>query len=348
MQLVESGKINLDSAITHYISSFKLNDPRASKITVRQVLHQTSGLSDHVFPEMKFGQQPATLENAIARLKTVKLASDPGQKFHYHNPNYQILALLVQVVSKENFSDYLQNHIFKPLRMQHTVNVSNTQDFYKKNEGDFSKGHIFLFNQPVKMTKLDWFVDGPAGMVSTVNDMANWLMLQLNTGNFEGTQLLSSNGIQVMHSPPPGVQSSYGIGWIANGPNNLYHSGILWTYQAEQILVTNKDYGIVVLFNSGLNAFQDYHSFVQGISGILNNQNPEVSFFSIGFYNILIGIFILITIILGIRSLFRLGKWKEKYKKRPQWQSWLRLIVRLLPLALLIAIPQIIAFMEGF
>jgi len=50
LQLADSGLIDLDKPVTHYIPNLKINDNRIDLITIRQLLNQTSGFSDNTFP----------------------------------------------------------------------------------------------------------------------------------------------------------------------------------------------------------------------------------------------------------------------------------------------------------
>ncbi|MDB5120062.1 MAG: hypothetical protein JWN56_1280 [Sphingobacteriales bacterium] len=341
LQLADSGKLNLDSDIGYYLPSFPL---KTTKITVRQLLNQTSGLSDKVFPEMEFKIQPYDLEASIQRLSNVRLTNKPGDKFNYHNTNYQILAKLVEVISAEEFSNYLHKHVLMPLQMNHTFSYAHTKDFYAGK--DLSEGHAFVLGYPLRIKELDWFVEGSAGMVSSVNDMAQWLMVNLNNGNYNGNQLLSRTGINAMRTPPD-HRSSYGMGWITDRSGNLNHSGILWTYQSEQLLMTKQGYGIVILFNGGLNAFQDYNSFVRGISTILNNQTPESLVLPTIFYEALVCVSIIISLFYGIRRLNRLKAWHEKFCKVSIFRLYFKLLLRLFPITILLFIPYLFTALSG-
>lgn len=347
MQLAESGRLDLDRPITQYIPSFQLNDPRGSTITARQLLNHTSGITDTVYPDMTVKPQPDSLGDVVQRLLAVTLHNDPGKEYHYNNTNYQLLAWIVEGVSKEKFPDYLQRHIFNPLEMHSTLDVSNTNQFEHSN---LSKGHYLLFGKPIAAAEPEWFVEGAAGMVSTVNDMAKWLIVQQNKGKYNNAQLLSSEGIRSMHTPT-GPSNSYGLGWeiskSEDGKKQIQHGGILWTYKAEELLLPDQGLGIVILFNSGLNAFVDYYSFVSGLSGILTNHPPEDSFLTNNLMEIGMGTLIVITVIMGIRSLLRLNKWEEKYKHRAQWQTIFYLLLKLVPLYVMIFLPQIITFIGG-
>ncbi|MDJ1499614.1 serine hydrolase domain-containing protein [Xanthocytophaga agilis] len=346
MQLVDAGKINLTLPVAHYLPTFHINDPEGAKITVAQLLYQTSGLSDLGFPDMKL-DQPHSLERAMVNLQQAHLTNNPGQKYHYYNPNYQILARLIEVVGKEDFSNYLKKHIFDPLHMNHTVNVTHTQEFYTKTGGNLAKGYYSLFGTSLPKEEQDWFVSGSAGMVSTVNDMSNWLRLQLNNGTIDSTQLLSTKGIRILHTPPTGVKSNYAMGWKAGNNGELSHGGILWTYQSEQTLLTKEGYGIVVLCNNGINAFQDFHGFMEGIITLLRNQPIGASGISNNGYAMLSILAIGIALGMGIYRLYRSSKWIVNYSKGSKWRSWFVLSLRLIPCCLLIFMPHLIAFASG-
>ncbi|GAB3551038.1 serine hydrolase domain-containing protein [Spirosoma fluminis] len=346
MQLVDAGRISLDAPIVQYVPSFSLEDKRGQSITIRQVLHQTSGLADTGFPELAVHQQPATLEEATAQLNRARLVSEPGKQFHYHNPNYRLLAKIVESVSHESFPDYLQRHIFKPLRMAHTRDVSATTSFYTDSDR-IEKGHIFVLGKPLAMGEPDWFVEGAAGMRSTVNDMAHWLSLQLAHGRVGSTQLLSQQSMTLMHTPPLNTSMHYGMGWIVGPDSSLYHSGILWTYSAEQLLLTKDGYGVVMLFNSGLNPYINYHSFLQGVADILAGQELEVPTFPDWVLPLCVGLILILFIGLAIRRLLRIGCWRHRYQQRAVWRSWLFLLVRLLPLITLLLLPSLLTAISG-
>ncbi|GGP06457.1 serine hydrolase domain-containing protein [Nonomuraea glycinis] len=80
MQLAEKGNVALDQPVRGYLPELTMADPRAAQITVRQLLHQTSGMADSAFREKSL-PQPETLQGAVARLSTARLAADPGTVF---------------------------------------------------------------------------------------------------------------------------------------------------------------------------------------------------------------------------------------------------------------------------
>ena len=344
MQLAEAGKVNLDSGIRQYIPSI---GHKADRITVRQLLNQTSGFSDIVYPELSFYKQPENLEAVIENLSKVELASKPGEKFHYHNPNYQVLAKLVEAASGDDFSHYLRNNIFTPLQMKHTAAASNTKNFYSLPAADLPLGYASIFGYRHKMRELNWFVKGSAGMISTADDMAHAIIMYLNKGNFKGTHVLSPKEIETMQTPPGRTTNGYGMGWFITDKNNFSHTGILWTSQSEQLIMTKQGYGIVILFNSGLNAFQDYSSFTRGIADILNHKDPEVSSIPTIAYEIFTLLLVIVALLSGVRRLGRMKNRQDKFRRRSNFQTRFRMALRLLPLIIFLFIPQLITLISG-
>ncbi len=116
MQLVDAGKLALDDTVYARLPEFRIADPFGADITIRQLLDQTSGLADRQVPDLS-RPQPTTLAEAATSLHSARLVADPGTEFNYHNPNYQVAARLVEVVSGEGFNDYLRENVFEPAGM---------------------------------------------------------------------------------------------------------------------------------------------------------------------------------------------------------------------------------------
>lgn len=127
MRLVEAGQVSLDNPVRSYLDDFRLADRRGAGITVRQLLNQTSGLTDAEFPESRRPRPPRSLQEAVAQMHVAHLDHDPGTRWQYHNPNYHVVARLVEVVSGEQFATYLRRHVLDPLGMTTTTIVDDTR-----------------------------------------------------------------------------------------------------------------------------------------------------------------------------------------------------------------------------
>ncbi|MEO7213347.1 serine hydrolase domain-containing protein [Mucilaginibacter sp.] len=347
LQLVEEGKIGLDNPVIKYMPGWLPNVPQRGNITVRHLLNQVSGLGDTGYAEFTLDKQPTTLDAAIKNMDRANLISAPGKQFHYHNPNYQVLAKIVEAVSHEEFAKYLQEHIFNPLQMANTYDVANVDEFFRAPH-NLPKGNLYLLGRPLAYTEPGWFIAGDAGIASTAKDMARWLSFQLKAHGADTGQVLKGGSLKIMQTPPRGGASTYAMGWHANTDAHiLYHSGIMWTYSSQEILLTDKGYGIVVLINGGLNNLTDYYSFLQGIQDILNNKEPETGTFPRWLYTVLMIMALCIILFLGIRRLRRVRQWYQNYKSRAPWKTWLYTALRLGPFALLLLVPYLLTLISG-
>jgi CubicO group peptidase (beta-lactamase class C family) len=120
MQLVEQGKIGLDDPISKYYAAA----PQAwSKVTIRHLLTHRSGipsftdLPDFLNEQVRMDRTPDEL---IALTRDKPLKFEPGTSYEYDNTGYVILGWVIEKVSGQSYADYLRDHLFKPLGMDHT------------------------------------------------------------------------------------------------------------------------------------------------------------------------------------------------------------------------------------
>jgi CubicO group peptidase (beta-lactamase class C family) len=100
MQLVESGKIDLEAPLIRYLPYFRLADERYRAITIRQMLSHSSGIpdvNDYHWDKPEFDD--GALERYVRSLAAKKLTFPPGAKFGYSNPAYETLGDVIAKVS---------------------------------------------------------------------------------------------------------------------------------------------------------------------------------------------------------------------------------------------------------
>jgi len=347
MQLVEAGKINLDSPLQTYLPEFTLADPAlAAKITIRHLLNQVSGLSDVGFPDELQVSQATTIGDRITSLSQARPVAFPGSQFHYFNPNYEVLARVVEVVSQQPFSAYLQTHIFTPLQMSRTLNPTTSADAFQ-GANNMAQGHLMAFGLPFAYPEMSGYVGGSSGIISTAEDMANYLIFQTNSGQFKETKLLSESSVALMHTPPKTIGSSYGMGWFKgseNGEPAIEHNGMLSTFYTEVVLLPKEKYGIALLYN--INAWPLSAAFPQiktGLIQLLKDGQPAAGGFSITLWGIAIALLMFIGVMLAIRSLLYLPQWRQAIRRTPGWRVWLGIGCTFLPAFFLLVLPWLLA-----
>ena len=120
--LAEDGKLSLDDPVRKYIPELP---EYAAPITIRQMLHHTSGLRDWGNVAWIGGWPRGTriythdhVLDILARQEALNFA--PGTRWSYSNSGYNLAAILVSRVAGEPFADFTRKRIFEPLGMTRT------------------------------------------------------------------------------------------------------------------------------------------------------------------------------------------------------------------------------------
>ncbi|HEX8727934.1 MAG TPA: serine hydrolase domain-containing protein [Ktedonobacterales bacterium] len=247
MQLVESGKVDLDAPVQRYLPWFRVADPQASaKITVRSLLNHTSGLPQKADTFLWTDQDDGVLERSVRYLKTVALARPIGS-FGYSNANYQILGLIVQTVSGQSYEAYVQQHIFAPLDMQ----TSYTSQQEAQQHG-MATGYRWWFGVPIPATMPFLRSELPAGfLISSAQDMSHYLIALMNGGQYQGHSILSPQGIDFLQTQSAGIP--YGNGWelaTFNGRALVNQDGATANYQASVFFDPKARVGVFIAANA--------------------------------------------------------------------------------------------------
>jgi CubicO group peptidase (beta-lactamase class C family) len=259
MQLVEAGKVELNAPVQRYLPWFHLADRAASsQITVQHLLNHTSGLSmlqgQQILSELDEG--PHATESQLRALATAKLSSPAGEKFAYNNTNYNLLGSIIEAASGESYPDYVQEHIFDPLEMWHSY---FSKAVAQKN--NLAMGHRYWFGIPIPTPNLPQPIGSlPSGqLISCAEDLAHFLVAQLNAGRYGNVQILSDAGIDEMHRGTIEMTvmgfsiGEYGMGWesrVEADTTLVSHSGIVPEFGAFAGLVPEQKKGIVLLYNA--------------------------------------------------------------------------------------------------
>ncbi|MFF2086943.1 serine hydrolase domain-containing protein [Nocardia sp. NPDC058176] len=268
LQLVEAGAVALDDPVVQHLPEFASADPRADRITLRNLLDHSSGMSDTTFPEGEL-RQPESLRAAVASASEAELAADPGEQHMYHNPNYWVAARLVEVVSGLPFATYLDSRILGSLGMNSTVAVDNWRDAVP----GLVDGHNRFLGITWPRSEPDRFVAGSAGMVSTADDLARWMLLNLGDTSRE---ILSPAGISELHRPSA-PDGHYALGWDnpPGQPRQISHSASSFTSTATMVLLPDSGVGIAVLSNSRVALESDTEAIMEDLIALALGESPR-------------------------------------------------------------------------
>ena len=119
MHLVEQGKLDLKANVSDYLPWFKVYyKDKLEKITVEQVLHHTTGIPWNTISLIPESTSEDALEQTVKKVVGVELSEKPGEVHEYATIHYDILALIVQEITKIPFETYMQDNIIAPLGLQ--------------------------------------------------------------------------------------------------------------------------------------------------------------------------------------------------------------------------------------
>jgi CubicO group peptidase (beta-lactamase class C family) len=329
MQLVEAGKVDLDAQVRRYLPWFRVADARASaEVTVRHLLNHTSGLptSSGEVQLADFDDRPEATERQARALSTLELNRPVGAAWEYSNANYSLLGLIIEAASGEAYPDYVQNHVFTPLEMRHTYTSRAEAE-----RNGVAVGHQYWFAMPFAAPDMP-IPQGSlpaAGLISTSEDMARYLLALLNGGRRGDAQVLSGAGVDELHRGAADIRTmgfslgQYAMGWVVDkiGPTKLvWHTGTLPHFGAYMALLPEQKKGVVLLLNAchhWMNPVQT--EFGGGLAALLAGEQPATRRF--GFIpwalraQLLIPAFQTIGVVATLR---RLHRWRLDPGRRPE------------------------------
>lgn len=261
--LVDEGKIKWDDKVTQYLPEFKMyNDYVTQEFTIRDLLTHRSGLGLGAGDLMIWPDgHDFTPKDIIKNIHYLKPISGFRTKYDYDNLLYVIAGEVVAKVSGKSWCDFIEERIMKPLHMNNSAaswsrlkDTTNTIAPHVPTNGKLEiipryTNHIF---------------DAAAGIYSSVNDLSQWLILQMNNGKYGDNQQLFSEEqhdemwkpqtIMPLNNTKPYTTlfRNYGLGWRledVNGHLQVSHTGGLDGIVTQTLMIPDIKLGIIVLTN---------------------------------------------------------------------------------------------------
>jgi CubicO group peptidase (beta-lactamase class C family) len=263
MQLVEQGKINLDTDVNQYLKDLKVPATFAQPITLRNIMTHTTGFEDgavgYLFAASDKDLIP--LREFLAKHMPTRVRpptqdfSNGGVNASYSNYATALAGHIVENISGLSFDEYIEQNIFKPLNMTHSTFreplsaplAAHMSGGYEFENGEFTKkGFEFIHSV------------GPAGALSaTAHDMAQFILAHLQGGAVGEARILKPETVALMHSrvmsPDPSL-NGHALGfyetWI-NGRRVIGHGGDTLHFHSALSLLPEANVGLFVSVNTG-------------------------------------------------------------------------------------------------
>jgi CubicO group peptidase (beta-lactamase class C family) len=253
MQLVEQGKLNLDRDVNDYLD-FKIPSTFPNPITLRNVMTHTPGFEETVQELfVKDAKDLKPLSDYVKEHLPVRIFP-PGTTPAYSNYATTMAGYIVQRVSGQDYFDYIDEHILKPLAMTHSTFRQPLPDSFKSM---MSKGYD-VASQPPK--DFEYVEAAPAGSSSVSGmDMTHFMIAHLQNGRYQAAQILKPETAQLMHSrqfenlPEMNAMCLGFYEETRNGHRIIGHAGDTEYFHSDLHLIPDAQLGFFISYNSAGN-----------------------------------------------------------------------------------------------
>lgn len=203
--LVEGGRLDVDAPVQQYVPAFP---EKRWPISTRQVAGHVAGIRHYDQGEFLSAVRYETVSDGLAIFADDSLLFEPGERFSYSSYGWNLVSAVVEGASGESFLPYMEEHVFGPIGMAHTIAdhtdsiIPHRTRFYERGDG----GRVF--NAPYVDNSYKW---AGGGFLSTPSDL-----VRFGFAHFDGG-FLSSETIAELWTPlttNDGESTGYGIGWF--------------------------------------------------------------------------------------------------------------------------------------
>lgn len=245
--LVQDGKVDLDQDIRKYVPAVPAFGKE--RITVRQLLHHTSGVRDcyEVLRAAGWRWDDAfTYDDCMQVAVSLKApAFAPGTQYSYSNTEYVLLQAVVAEVSGKSFPQWATEHVFKPIGMDSTFFVEDRSKVVRNTAAPYSRQEDGFHR--------DLQQNSGVYMVSTLRDLSKWA-IHFNE------RLAAKDPVYIRMVEPGklsnGEEVPYGFGLMLGknrGQDMVFHTGAWGGYRANIRNYPSRRLSIVALSNAGDN-----------------------------------------------------------------------------------------------
>jgi CubicO group peptidase (beta-lactamase class C family) len=265
--LVDDGRMSFDAPVVTYLPALTLDDPAAtSGLTLRDMLSHRSGMPRH--DAVWYHNAALTRDQLLGRMPHLAFSAPLRARFQYNNIMFVLSGLAIERVGGEEWERFTERRIFGPLGMDRTM-FSPQRAAADPNH---SKGREVLNGRQVTVPLFrNTPILNPAGGVySTADDLASWMLVHLDGGEFRGRRIIQPSTLADIHRTqmasgatvrdPEFVPIGYGLGWftdIYRGRPMVEHGGNLPGVSTLVALLPGERLGVTVLVNHGGSELRD-------------------------------------------------------------------------------------------
>lgn len=255
MQLVEQGKLDLDTDVNRYLD-FKLPDRKGGPVTLRRIMTHTSGFDEAAKSVIFYDPHHLRPLGDFLKNSVPPRIYNAGTTPAYSNWATALAGYIVERTSGEAFDDYVERHIFAPLSMRDAT-------FRQPLPARLTPFMATGYRKPGTAGAFELVGPAPAGSLSATGvDMAKFMLAHLGGGALAGNRILRPETAAMMHDSPLDRVDPYSLippldrmelGFFetnVNGHKVVGHLGDTAAFHTSLHLFTNDGVGFYISFNS--------------------------------------------------------------------------------------------------
>jgi len=252
MQLLEQGKLSLDTNVNEYLD-FEIPDTFEKPINLGHLMSHTAGFEDKGLDMWKLQADEMSPLDVYLKDNLPVRVFPAGQVIAYSNYGASLAGYIVERVSGQPFDEYVEQNIFEPLGMTQS---SFRQPLPESLAGNMARGYNYTKEEYVGGS-FEYLLTSPGGSMSaTANDMARFMIAHLQNGELDGRRILQEETAIQMHSqlytPDPRLDG-LAHGFFANTVNGqrlLIHGGATNVFRSGLYLIPGQNLGLFISTNS--------------------------------------------------------------------------------------------------
>lgn len=269
LMLAESGKLSLQDNITRFIPDYPVG---GKTITVHHLLAHTSGIRSYTeMPEWtKLWRNDLTPQEMMAVFKDQPMDFAPGEEWRYNNSAYFILGYIIEKASGMSYANFLEEKIFRPLKMENSYYGSHSEIIRNRASGYQFQGK-FLNAEYLSLTQ----PYAAGSIMSSIDDLLKWNEAIIND------KLIKKESRMLAWTPAKlnnGKETGYGYGWAiddVNGFKSIEHSGGIFGYTSNGIWLPEAGIYVIMLTNRDDKGPRDVSTKIAAIAA--GKPYPDVS-----------------------------------------------------------------------
>lgn len=257
MKLFEDGIIDIDTPVSHYLPAFSIQSrfPYSDPITIRSILSHRSGLpnsSNRLGEAGLESSERVSLKGLIDSLKDQYVAYPVGYRYKYSNLGITLLGRIIEVVTGNEFADYMQKNILNPLGTNESSFLSSSEI-----EEKIATDYVIYQGKAKPQPQFDLSELPAVNLYSTLNDMCKFLMFLFREGKIGSNQFIKSETLKKMYFDSysrPRDPTTAGLIWNLGGdPSSdhltVWHGGWFSGFLTFISCLPYKKLGFIVLTN---------------------------------------------------------------------------------------------------